>query len=85
VRFKPEGVHSRLFFQKNSLSLHPNPAWDVLLIQGTPTIPEEDVMIFDMSGRCVLTTRENPVDIRSLVPGSYYLRYGGAEALFIKI
>lgn len=66
------------------LKLYPNPATDILKIDGIKTL--DKVRIFDMSGKMVKEVTTKDIDIKSLAPGQYIVNvYSGKEVISNKI
>lgn len=57
-----------------NMTVYPNPATDYIMVNAQSFTTVE---IFDMTGRCVLTSVENKVDVRSLETGVYFVRVNG--------
>jgi Secretion system C-terminal sorting domain len=64
-----------------SLNVHPNPAKDVLFMEGTDY---NDVRIYNLQGQILITTKGNRIDIKELSPGLYFVQSGGKVAKFMK-
>jgi len=60
------------------IKLYPNPAMDYIQIKLTDPISHAKAMLFDLSGKLVLTenfeSNEFSMDVQSIPEGSYYLR-----------
>ncbi len=57
-----------------NVTVYPNPATDYIMVNAQSFTTVE---IFDMTGRCVLTSVENKIDVRSLETGVYFVRVNG--------
>lgn len=57
-----------------NLTVYPNPATDYIMVNAKNA---GSVEIFDMTGRCVLTSVETKIDVRSLETGVYFVRVNG--------
>lgn len=57
-----------------NVAVYPNPATDYIMVNAQSFTTVE---IFDMTGRCVLTSVENKIDVRSLETGVYFVRVNG--------
>lgn len=57
-----------------NMTVYPNPATDYIMVNAQSYTTVE---IFDMTGRCVLTSVENKIDVRSLETGVYFVRVNG--------
>ena len=55
----------------NEISIYPNPAKDVVTINGNNI---KQVIISDISGRVLITTKEKRIDIRGLQSGTYIIQ-----------
>ncbi|MCW3083588.1 MAG: Protein of unknown function precursor containing a C-terminal secretion signal [Bacteroidetes bacterium] len=55
------------------IKLYPNPGTDRITIENVANTPVETVIIYDTSGKAVLTEkRKNTIDIQNLAPGVYH-------------
>lgn len=61
--------------------VHPNPAQDVLLING---IEAQDLRVFDLQGRLLKTENGTQVNVSNLAEGTYLLQVGTQVVRFIK-
>jgi len=65
-------------FNNAKISIHPNPATDVINIQGLDKSKNTTVSLLDMQGHLLMkdnvTGREHSFNIKSLVPGVYIIR-----------
>ena len=57
-----------------NMTVYPNPATDYIMVNAQSYTTVE---IFDMTGRLVLTSVENKIDVRSLETGVYFVRVNG--------
>jgi hypothetical protein len=57
-----------------NMTVYPNPATDYIMVNAKNA---GSVEIFDMTGRCVLTSVETKIDVRSLETGVYFVRVNG--------
>ncbi|MDR1758699.1 MAG: T9SS type A sorting domain-containing protein [Bacteroidales bacterium] len=76
---------------ENSIVIYPNPAKDHIVIAGSTRNPQQDVQIFDISGRTVetwhATSLQNGtaiVNVSHLPSGVYFLKIGYKTAKFVK-
>lgn len=71
--------------QDLNISLHPNPAGDVLNLEGLAGLTQ--VEVFDLRGMKLMQTEtEGQLDISSLARGTYLIRVDGAKTLrFVKL
>lgn len=60
--------------ESSTLTVYPNPATDYIMVGAQHFTSVE---IFDMTGRCVLTSTESKIDVRSLETGVYFVRVNG--------
>lgn len=68
--------------EASTLTVYPNPATDYIMVGAQHFTSVE---IFDMTGRCVLTSTESKIDVRSLETGVYFVRVNGnATKLVVK-
>lgn len=66
--------------KSNSISVFPNPASDIITIQGWKANAE----IFDMNGKKVMDAKDEIVDISKLPNGTYIIKSEEMETIFIK-
>ncbi|MBI1267554.1 MAG: serine hydrolase [Cryomorphaceae bacterium] len=66
--------------REKQISLYPNPASEVLNIQGK--LPNEKFFVFDGFGRVVATGNESFVDVKNLPKGMYVLTIGEQATRF---
>lgn len=84
IRFRPSGVNVIDRPSVPDLVVYPNPVSDVLFISVTEPFDNGEIQIFDLAGKCQITSDRHPIDIRQLAAGVYIVRYGGRSALFSK-
>lgn len=57
-----------------AMTVYPNPATEYIMINAQNAVYVE---IFDMTGRCVLTSTESKIDLRNIETGVYFVRVNG--------
>lgn len=67
--------------KKTDILIYPNPAQDVLIING---IEPEQLRVYDMKGQMVLCEYGTEVHISNLADGTYLLQIGTQVVRFIK-
>lgn len=67
--------------EEPAVSVYPNPTQDLLQINGANGTT---VRVFDLNGRCLLTTQEQLVNVQTLPMGSYLLQVNTKVVKFIK-
>ena len=75
----PSAIEDAL--QSGQIVVYPNPAHDLLIVQGAETQP---FRVFDLQGRIVKETTTNEVNVIDLQPGTYLLQVGTQAVRFIK-
>ena len=65
---------------KNNISIYPNPANDVLTVEGLDGI----VNILDINGKQVMNVTNGTVNISDLAKGTYIISQNNTNAIFIK-
>ena len=63
----------------------PNPAKDKLTICNNDKDNTDKVIIFDLTGKIMLSTYQTEIDIRDLSSGYYFISKGGKFSKFIKL
>ncbi|SRR5260221_3151536 len=72
---------------QNLISLSPNPVNDQLIIHRTKISDQEQIQIFDFTGRLMLDNKNffgNIINTKSLSSGIYFLRYSDAKNFCVK-
>ena len=54
--------------------IYPNPVKDRLSIQFSPDVKPESIELYDVSGRCVASSRTAEMDVANLPAGQYVAR-----------
>ncbi len=81
VYFEPQGIQQ---FVKSDLSVYPNPTTGVVTVRSTEKF--EEILVLDLSGRELMRSDRNWVDLRDLPKGVYLLEvYQKNEKLVTKI
>ncbi len=75
----PSAIEEAL--QAGQIVVYPNPAHDLLIVQGAETQP---LRVFDMQGRVVVTAEGNELNVSDLENGTYLLQIGTQVVRFIK-
>ena len=75
----PSAIESAL--QSGQIVVYPNPAHDLLIVQGAETQP---LRVFDLQGRIVVAAETNEVNVSGLENGTYLLQVGTQAVRFIK-
>lgn len=57
-----------------NVTVYPNPATDYIMVDA---VNMTSVEIYDMAGRCVMTSTESQIDVRNLETGVYFVRVNG--------
>ena len=57
-----------------NVTVYPNPATDYIMVDA---VNMTSVEIYDMAGRCVMTSTESQIDVRTLETGVYFVRVNG--------
>ncbi len=71
-------------FNKNNIQVYPNPSSDFINIKNLDNI--QKIRLYDVSGKMVLETQFNEIDIRKLPAGQYILNvHSGSEIISKKI
>ncbi len=71
-------------FKKNNIQVYPNPSSDFINIKNVDNI--QKIRLYDVSGKMVLETQFNEIDIRKLPVGQYILNvHSGSEIISKKI
>ena len=65
---------------KNNISIFPNPANDVLTVEGL----DEIANVLDMNGKQVMSITNGTVNISDLAKGTYIINQNNTNAIFIK-
>ena len=60
--------------EASAITVYPNPATDYIMINAQNSVYVE---IFDMTGRCVMTSTESKIDLRNIETGVYFVRVNG--------
>lgn len=75
----PSAIEEAL--QSGQIVVYPNPAHDLLIVQGAETQP---LRVFDLQGRVVKEATTNEVSVIDLHPDTYLLQVGTQAVRFIK-
>ena len=75
----PSAIEDAL--QSGQIVVYPNPAHDLLIVQGAETQP---LRVFDLQGRVVKEATTNEVSVIDLHPDTYLLQVGTQAVRFIK-
>jgi hypothetical protein len=72
------------YFQNKNLSVYPNPAANILTVEGTDAI---EVTIRNIVGQTVMVSplNNNKVDVSTLEKGIYFIQAGKTFARFVKL
>jgi hypothetical protein len=79
--FEPPAVGPQ---NRPEILLYPNPVRDELRIAGCQLSEGEAIMIYDLSGRVVMTTQETVIPVSRLSKGVYFLKAGNYTGKFVK-
>lgn len=71
---------------KNSFTIYPNPATDILHVSNIPVdMQHEMITIENMEGRCIISTQNvQDINISELPAGIYFIRIGNSAQKFIR-
>lgn len=83
------GVPGEIPALRNSFSVYPNPAGEILMFEFENNDVDETIRIFSIQGKLVIVTRllyNNSIDVSGLEPGIYIIKPGSGTAAsrFIK-
>lgn len=65
----------------NTILVYPNPAQDILMIQG---VEEQPLRVYDLQGRLLQTENGTQISVGNLAEGTYLLQIGTQVVRFIK-
>ncbi|MDR0546222.1 MAG: choice-of-anchor J domain-containing protein [Dysgonamonadaceae bacterium] len=82
IEINTQNVSSINEFADNSISIYPNPATNVVTIDGIQA--NETVTITDLQGRTVLTENSARIHVSGLPGGFYFVKVGNKISKFIK-
>jgi hypothetical protein len=67
---------------KETISVYPNPASEVLFVQNSQGA---EISILNMFGKVMTKSTSNELNLNHLSPGSYFVNVNGSQSKFIKL